>query len=183
MESGSYGGGGRVLYDGLITPDYWQGAVDEALRLARSVENRTWPNPPVGAVIVKDGGIVGSGAHHGPGTSHAEPVALAAAGSAADENRKMLGAFGWNLRVLSGLSLMLAPGETVALVGASAEHDHCVKVRLTDLEVRVPLNMNVLDADHTPRVMPLAEVLRAFLDHRHEVLLRRLEQRVERFRA
>jgi len=34
MESGSYGGGGRVLYDGLITPDYWQGAVDEALRLA-----------------------------------------------------------------------------------------------------------------------------------------------------
>ena len=34
MESGSYGGGGRVLYDGLITPDFWQSAVDEALRLA-----------------------------------------------------------------------------------------------------------------------------------------------------
>ena len=30
-----------------------------------------------------------------------------AAGSGADENRKMLGAFGWNLRVLSGLSLIV----------------------------------------------------------------------------
>ncbi len=45
--------------------------------------------------------------------------------------------------------------------------------RQTDLDTRVSLNMNVLDADHTPRVMSLAEVLQAFLDHRHEVLLRR----------
>ncbi len=52
--------------------------------------------------------------------------------------------------------------------------------RQTDLEVRVPLNMNVLDADHTPRVMSLAEVLRAFLDHRHEVLLRRSRHWLER---
>src|SRR3546814_15715409 len=44
--------------------------------------------------------------------------------------------------------------------------------RQTDLEVRVGLNMNVLDADNTPRVMNLREVLRAFLDHRHEVLKR-----------
>lgn len=34
-------------------------------------------------------------------------VSIAAAGSGADENRKMLGAFGWNLRVLSGLSLIV----------------------------------------------------------------------------
>jgi topoisomerase IV subunit A len=45
--------------------------------------------------------------------------------------------------------------------------------RQTELESRVALNMNVLDADHTPRVMSLAEVLQAFLDHRHEVLVRR----------
>src|SRR6185295_19452913 len=45
--------------------------------------------------------------------------------------------------------------------------------RQTDLEVRFPLNMNVLGADQTPRVMSLAEVLRAYLDHRREVLLRR----------
>ncbi|MEE8226776.1 MAG: DNA topoisomerase IV subunit A, partial [Kiloniellales bacterium] len=51
--------------------------------------------------------------------------------------------------------------------------------RQTDLEVRVPLNMNVLDAERTPQVMPLAEVLRAFLDHRHEVLARRSRHRLD----
>jgi len=45
--------------------------------------------------------------------------------------------------------------------------------RQTDLEVRVPLNMNVLGAGNVPRVMTLKEVLRAFLDHRHDVLIRR----------
>ncbi|MEQ8711185.1 MAG: DNA topoisomerase IV subunit A [Rhodospirillales bacterium] len=45
--------------------------------------------------------------------------------------------------------------------------------RQTDLENRFSLNMNVLDADHTPKVMNLREVLQAFLDHRHVVLLRR----------
>ncbi len=52
--------------------------------------------------------------------------------------------------------------------------------RLTDLETRVALNMNVLDADRTPRVMDLREVLQAFLDHRHEVLARRSRHRLER---
>lgn len=45
--------------------------------------------------------------------------------------------------------------------------------RQTDLEVRFPLNMNVLDRFQVPRVMSLKEVLQAFLDHRQEVLLRR----------
>jgi topoisomerase-4 subunit A len=45
--------------------------------------------------------------------------------------------------------------------------------RATELEARIPLNMNVLDKDRTPRVMNLAEVLRGFLDHRQDVLLRR----------
>jgi len=55
----------------------------EALRLAAAVPRRPWPNPPVGAVVVRDGRIVGRGAHHGPGRRHAEPVALAEAGEAA----------------------------------------------------------------------------------------------------
>ncbi|MCZ4280177.1 DNA topoisomerase IV subunit A [Kiloniella laminariae] len=42
----------------------------------------------------------------------------------------------------------------------------------TELEARASLNMNVLDADQTPRVMNLKEVLQAFLDHRHEMLVR-----------
>ena len=45
--------------------------------------------------------------------------------------------------------------------------------RLTDLEIRFPLNLNVLDKDNTPRVMDLREALQAFLDHRREVLVRR----------
>jgi len=50
--------------------------------------------------------------------------------------------------------------------------------RQTDLEVRVGLNMNVLDASGVPRVMTLKEVLRAFLDHRHDVLIRRSKHRL-----
>lgn len=57
--------------------------MSEALSLARSVRSRTWPNPPVGAVVVKNGEIIGRGAHEGPGHPHAEPVALAAAGQGA----------------------------------------------------------------------------------------------------
>jgi diaminohydroxyphosphoribosylaminopyrimidine deaminase/5-amino-6-(5-phosphoribosylamino)uracil reductase len=55
----------------------------EALALAAGVPARTWPNPPVGAVVVRDGRVVGRGAHAGPGQAHAEIVALAEAGEAA----------------------------------------------------------------------------------------------------
>ena len=50
--------------------------------------------------------------------------------------------------------------------------------RISALETRFPLNMNVLDAGRTPRVMPLRDVLRAWLDHRHEVLVRRSRHRL-----
>jgi topoisomerase-4 subunit A len=48
----------------------------------------------------------------------------------------------------------------------------------TDLEVRVGLNMNVLNADNVPGVMNLREVLQAFLDHRHDVLIRETNLRL-----
>ncbi len=50
--------------------------------------------------------------------------------------------------------------------------------RATALETRFPLNMNVLDATRTPRVMPLKDVIRSWLDHRHEVLVRRSNHRL-----
>lgn len=50
--------------------------------------------------------------------------------------------------------------------------------RATALETRFPLNMNVLGPDRTPRVMGLREVLRHWLDHRHEVLERRSRHRL-----
>ncbi|MDY6407190.1 MAG: DNA topoisomerase IV subunit A [Pseudomonadota bacterium] len=50
----------------------------------------------------------------------------------------------------------------------------------TDLQVNFNLNMNVLDADHTPRVMNIKEVLVAFLKHRDQVLVRRSKFRLDK---
>jgi topoisomerase-4 subunit A len=50
--------------------------------------------------------------------------------------------------------------------------------RLTDLEIRVPLNLNVLDANRTPRVMSLNDALWAWLEHQFEVLVRRSKFRL-----
>jgi topoisomerase IV subunit A len=52
--------------------------------------------------------------------------------------------------------------------------------RNSDLEVRFSLNMNVLIDGRQPKVCSLQEVLRAFLDHRREVLLRRSQHRLEK---
>jgi topoisomerase-4 subunit A len=49
--------------------------------------------------------------------------------------------------------------------------------RSTQLETRFPLNMNVLTADRTPVVLGLKGVLRHWLDHRQEVLVRRTRHR------
>jgi diaminohydroxyphosphoribosylaminopyrimidine deaminase / 5-amino-6-(5-phosphoribosylamino)uracil reductase len=54
-----------------------------ALALGRRGQGRTWPNPAVGAVVVKDGVIVGRGWTQPGGRPHAEPVALSQAGEAA----------------------------------------------------------------------------------------------------
>jgi topoisomerase-4 subunit A len=52
--------------------------------------------------------------------------------------------------------------------------------RASDLETRFSMNMNVLIDGRVPKVCSLKEVLRAFLDHRREVLKRRSEHRVEK---
>lgn len=50
--------------------------------------------------------------------------------------------------------------------------------KATQLESRFSLNMNVLDAGRTPKVMGLKALLRAWLNHRHEVLVRRSTHRL-----
>ncbi len=50
--------------------------------------------------------------------------------------------------------------------------------KLTELESRIPLNMNVLVKGRVPTVLGLAEALREWLDHRREVLLRRSRYRL-----
>jgi diaminohydroxyphosphoribosylaminopyrimidine deaminase/5-amino-6-(5-phosphoribosylamino)uracil reductase len=54
-----------------------------ALTLGRRGQGRTWPNPAVGAVVVKDGVVVGRGWTQPGGRPHAEPEALKRAGEAA----------------------------------------------------------------------------------------------------
>ncbi|MHB2034289.1 MAG: bifunctional diaminohydroxyphosphoribosylaminopyrimidine deaminase/5-amino-6-(5-phosphoribosylamino)uracil reductase RibD, partial [Gemmatimonadaceae bacterium] len=54
-----------------------------ALELARQGWGQTAPNPMVGAVVVRDGVVVGEGFHARFGGAHAEVAALAAAGSLA----------------------------------------------------------------------------------------------------
>ncbi|MFP4477626.1 MAG: bifunctional diaminohydroxyphosphoribosylaminopyrimidine deaminase/5-amino-6-(5-phosphoribosylamino)uracil reductase RibD [Desulfatibacillaceae bacterium] len=55
-----------------------------ALKLARLGEGRTSPNPMVGAVVVRDGQVVGTGYHARVGEAHAEVNALEAAGKRAE---------------------------------------------------------------------------------------------------
>ncbi len=50
--------------------------------------------------------------------------------------------------------------------------------RLSELEVKIPLNLNVLGADRTPRVMSLKGVLTEWLSHQIEVLVRRATHRL-----
>ena len=55
--------------------------------------------------------------------------------------------------------------------------------KLTELESRIPLNMNVLVKGRIPQVLGLAEALREWLDHRRDVLVRRSKHRLARDRA
>jgi topoisomerase-4 subunit A len=52
--------------------------------------------------------------------------------------------------------------------------------RLTDLEIRFPLNLNVLDSTRTPGVMSLKEALLAWLAFQKDVLVRRSEVRIDK---
>ena len=44
--------------------------------------------------------------------------------------------------------------------------------QVTDLEIRVQLNLNVLDSDGSPKIMPLNEAIISWIDHRREILIR-----------
>ena len=55
--------------------------------------------------------------------------------------------------------------------------------KLSDLENRFSVNLNVLDARGTPGVMGLKQVLKAFLDHRRDVLVRRAGHRLGKIEA
>lgn len=57
---------------------------ERARELAALAVGRTSPNPPVGAVVVRDGAVIGEGYTQPPGSAHAEVVALSQVGPSAD---------------------------------------------------------------------------------------------------
>ena len=78
----------RILEDQFAQKSKVSKAADRrfmelALTLGRRGQGSTWPNPAVGAVVVKDGVIVGRGWTQPGGRPHAEPEALGRAGEAA----------------------------------------------------------------------------------------------------
>src|ERR1700709_2783958 len=78
----------RILEDQYAEKSKASKAADQrfmalALTLGRRGQGRTWPNPAVGAVVVRDGIIVGRGWTQPGGRPHAEPEALQRAGEAA----------------------------------------------------------------------------------------------------
>ncbi len=68
----------------IVGSDFDARMMQRCLELARRALGRTSPNPLVGAVIVKDGEIIGEGFHPRAGEPHAEVFALRAAGDVAD---------------------------------------------------------------------------------------------------
>ncbi len=52
--------------------------------------------------------------------------------------------------------------------------------KLTDLESRFSMNLNVLDADGAPKVLGLRDILQAWLNHRRDVLIRRTKFRLDK---
>ena len=96
MESGGYGGGGRISYAQIVTPDYWRAAADEALRMA--LVNLGSVDAPAGEMQV----VLGPG---WPGVLLHEAVGHGLEG---DFNRKKTSAFSGRLG-----ERVAAPGVTV----------------------------------------------------------------------
>ncbi len=87
-----------------------QNFMQMALDLAIKGEGFTSPNPMVGAVVVKNGKLVGSGFHEVVGGPHAEVNAIDAAGKLAQEHRP-------ERHALSGSHLLLAQTDGIGAVG------------------------------------------------------------------
>ena len=66
-----------------MTDDLDRRFLAAAIRLGAGALGTTWPNPAVGAIVVKDGAVVGRGRTAPGGRPHAEPLALCEAGEAA----------------------------------------------------------------------------------------------------
>jgi diaminohydroxyphosphoribosylaminopyrimidine deaminase/5-amino-6-(5-phosphoribosylamino)uracil reductase len=72
-----------IFWGFFVASTYDREMMLKALGLAEKGRGKTCPNPMVGAVIVKNGRVVGQGYHKGPGSAHAEVAAIKSAGAKA----------------------------------------------------------------------------------------------------
>ena len=70
----------RIIWGFFVASNNDKELMRLALSLAEKARGKTLPNPMVGAVIVKNGKVVGRGYHKGPGNAHAEVAAIKSAG-------------------------------------------------------------------------------------------------------
>lgn len=71
----------RIIWGFFVAANNDKEFMGLALSLAEKARGKTLPNPMVGAVVVKNGRIAGRGYHKGPGSDHAEVVAIKKAGA------------------------------------------------------------------------------------------------------
>jgi topoisomerase-4 subunit A len=81
-----------------------------------------------------------------------------------------------NIRDESAEEIRIVLEPKTRTVDADMLMESCFK--LTELESRISLNMNVLTKDAVPQVLNLKQVLEAFLEHRHEIVTRRSRYRL-----
>ena len=77
------------------------------------------------------------------------------------------------------IRIVIEPKNRAVDAGVLMEH----LFKQTELETRFAMNMNVLSSDGVPRVMSLKEVLKEYLDHRHKVLIRKSQYRLQKIMA
>lgn len=77
------------------------------------------------------------------------------------------------------IRIVIEPKNRTVDAGVLMEH----LFKQTELETRFAMNMNVLSSDGVPKVMSLKEVLKEYLDHRHKVLVRKSQYRLQKILA
>jgi len=101
--------------------------VRRALALAERGWGRVSPNPLVGAVVVRDGEVVGEGWHEGPGTDHAEVAALRNEADAQRAGADALRASAESLRAEAEAQAGELQRRIDELEGQAAQHDERVR--------------------------------------------------------
>ncbi len=134
--------------------------MDRAIQLARSALGSTSPNPAVGAVLVRDGRVIGEGATQPPGQAHAEIVAMRQAGDSARNATLYVTLepcchYG---RTPPCTGAIIEAGVAEVVVGVSDPNPRVAGNGITELrEAGIPVSLMYSDMDSSPDVRELYE--------------------------